>query len=340
MQMKNEHQQGVIEEFEKKIQRLENRLEKDKEEKEKLQKQLSVVLTENAELKIHRSLMVLSGYESKTEYLSYFLKPNGYQIPRAINMPSSSNAHHYLYASISALIYGNVYIFGGWSEYKFRIAVISGCEIQELENKLNFNYDWNSAALTAANQQSALLCFPNDEEWKKCEEFDGTSISMKPATKYSHKASCLAFLNDEVIVVSSWEYDGPKKVENFNGVSWAQRGDFPKAIYLHSCIGVHHGYLLFGGQYEDQGEYYHPKDVYLLRKSEWTVVGQLKKGHTYSSATKIGNTIYLVSGSSKPFAVEKLEWDGEKISSAKVISDHSSEFYRPIIFPVDKFYCA
>ncbi|CAG5108385.1 Oidioi.mRNA.OKI2018_I69.chr1.g3770.t1.cds [Oikopleura dioica] len=287
------------------------------------------------------SLMVLSGYKSQTEFLSYVLKPDGSESPRTIKIPSSKNGDHYLFASISALIRGKIYIFGEGSniDYGLRIRMISWCGIKELDVKLNNNYYFGSSVVTAADQQSALICFPDDENFKKCEEFDGSAVSIKPATKYSHRDSCLALYKNQPVAVSSELSDGYKKVEKFDGASWTEMEDFPKAILVHSCIGVFDGYLLLGGSYQENNKYYSIKDVYLLRNSRWTVVGRLNEYHWYSSATRIGNTIYLVSGKKEPFAVEKLEWDGEKISSAKVVNNHSSKFYRPIIFPVDEFYC-
>ncbi|CAG5108415.1 Oidioi.mRNA.OKI2018_I69.chr1.g3784.t1.cds [Oikopleura dioica] len=287
------------------------------------------------------SLMVLSGYRSKTKFLSYVLKPDGSESHRRIKIPSSNKQFHYLYAAISALIRGKIYIFGagGINDSGLRIRMISGCGIKELDVKLNNQYYWGSSVVTAADQQSAMICFPEDEERKKCDEFDGSAVSIKPATKYSHKNSCLALYSDQPVAVSSHLSDGYKKVEKFDGATWTEMEDFPKAILVHSCIGVFDGYLLLGGSYQENNEYYSSKDVYLLRDSKWTVVGKLNEKHWYSSATRIGNTIYLVGGSKEPFAVEKLEWDGEEISSAKVINNHSGDFPRPIIFPVDEFYC-
>ncbi|CAG5111210.1 Oidioi.mRNA.OKI2018_I69.chr2.g5540.t1.cds [Oikopleura dioica] len=282
---------------------------------------------EDLENQEKNSLMVLS-YQSKTEFLSYVLKPDGSESSRTIKMPSSSHEYHYLYWSISALVRGKVYVIGGYGEYKFRIAMINDCEIEELDAKLGNSYSLSSAAVTAADQQSALICFPY-EKYKKCEEFDGSVVSTKPATKYSHEDSCLALYHDHAVAVGSYRSDGRKKVEKFDGDSWTELPDFPKKIYFHSCIGVYDGFLVL--------EY--SKDVYLLRDSKWTVVGQLNEFHSFSSAARIGNTIYLVSGNSKPYAVEKLEWDGEQIASAEVINNHSSTFIRPIIFPVDEFYC-
>ncbi|CAG5108381.1 Oidioi.mRNA.OKI2018_I69.chr1.g3768.t1.cds [Oikopleura dioica] len=327
-------------------------LKEEHKEKENLNKQLSYRLTEIDELKAEsencfgrekNSLMILSGFENKTELLSYVLKPDGSQNSVEIKMPFSGHKYHYLNSSIYALIRGKVYIFGGYYKgYELRIAMISGCEIKELESKLNSHFTYNSAAVTAADQQSAMICFPRDDEWRSCEEFDGTDVSIKPATKYSHKGSCLALYNNKPVTVSSSLSDGYKKVEKFDGVSWIELEDFPSAIYFHSCIGVFDGYLLFGAKYKNNGKYGNSKDVYLLRDSKWTVVGKLNEFHSYSTATRIGNTIYLVSGRNQRshiYAVEKLEWDGEKISSAKVIKNHSKEFIRPIVFPVDEFYC-
>ncbi|CAG5111208.1 Oidioi.mRNA.OKI2018_I69.chr2.g5538.t1.cds [Oikopleura dioica] len=289
------------------------------------------------ELKNSRSLMVLSGYESQTEILSYVVKPDGSKSSRTIKMPPSSHTYHYLYHSISALIRGKVYIFSGYQDYEFRISMINGCEIEELDVKLNNWYYYSSATVTAADQQSALICFSYDE-YKNCEEFDGSAVSIKPATKYSHRSSCLALYFDQPVGIGSSLSDGYKKVEKFDGGSWIELPDFPKAISFHSCIGVYDGFLLLGGYYSDDRE--DSKDVYLFRDSKWTVVGQLNEFHRFSSAARIGNTIYLVSGSKEPNAVEKLEWDSEKISSAKVINNHSGIFFRPIIFPVAECFCA
>ena len=74
----------------------------------------------------------------------------------------------------------------------------------------------------------AMICFPKDEEWKKCEQFDGSAVSIKQATKYSHRSSCLALYHDQAVAVSSYLSGGYKKVEKFDGASWTEMEDFPK----------------------------------------------------------------------------------------------------------------
>ena len=69
------------------------------------------------------SLMVLSGFTSQTEFLSYVLKPDGSESPRTIKIPSSKNEYHYLYASISALIRGKIYIFGEGRGLNYQLRV-------------------------------------------------------------------------------------------------------------------------------------------------------------------------------------------------------------------------
>ena len=105
-------------------------LSRKENEKERIERQLSnreteiqklMVENENCFGKEKNSLMVLSGYESQSEYLSYLLKPDGSKSSRTIKMPSSSHEDHYLYGSISALIRGKVYIFGGDGGHKFRV---------------------------------------------------------------------------------------------------------------------------------------------------------------------------------------------------------------------------
>ena len=115
--------------------------------------------------------MVISGY--KEEFISYVLKSDGDRSYRKISMPSSTNEHHYLLGSISSLIQGKVYIFGGlYRDYSSRvshreyynfnltkIAMVNDCEIKELHVKLDNWYTWNSAAVTAADQQSGKDVF-------------------------------------------------------------------------------------------------------------------------------------------------------------------------------------
>ena len=125
--------------------------------------------------------------------------------------------------------------------------MINGCEIEELDVKLNNRYLWTSATVTAADQQSgkgqvkmfkkwtrfylilflALICFPL-EEHKNCEEFDGSVFSVKRETKYSHEASCLALYHYQPVAVGSYLSDGSKKVEKFDGASWTELPDFSK----------------------------------------------------------------------------------------------------------------
>ena len=106
-------------------------LQRSKNEKEEIETRLLNYVRDFEQLELENencygreknSLMVLSGYQSQTEFLSYVLKPDGSESSRTIKMPSSSHSFHYLYASISALIRGKVYIFGGDGEYDFRVS--------------------------------------------------------------------------------------------------------------------------------------------------------------------------------------------------------------------------
>ncbi|CAG5104010.1 Oidioi.mRNA.OKI2018_I69.chr1.g1045.t1.cds [Oikopleura dioica] len=106
----------------------------------------------------------------------------------------------------------------GWysSEYKFKISTISGCEIIELDAKLRFGYSTESSVVTVADQQSAIICFSNDEAWKQCEEFDGRDVSLKPATKYPHWNSCQYTLTPASVFTTdilSWEVDTKRNIE-------------------------------------------------------------------------------------------------------------------------------
>ena len=107
-------------------------LERTEDEKEAIETRMSNYERDLEKLKFENencfgreknSLMVLSGFTSQTEFLSYVLKPDGSESPRTIKIPSSKNEYHYLYASISALIRGKIYIFGEGRGLNYQLRV-------------------------------------------------------------------------------------------------------------------------------------------------------------------------------------------------------------------------
>ncbi|CAG5084542.1 Oidioi.mRNA.OKI2018_I69.PAR.g10668.t1.cds [Oikopleura dioica] len=214
--------------------------------------------------------------------------------------------------------------------------MIDDCQIKEIDLRLGLSINFQSAAVTMADQESALICFEN-QSFKKCEEFNGSDVVSRPSTTYSHDSACMGIHERNSVVVGSFEEEGANKVEKFNGTSWTKLPDHPKALNGHSCIGVEAGMLVLGGFDNDEDSY--NVEVFLLRDAMWTIVGQLNKFHWFSSPLKIGKFIYLVSGYEQPFPVEELQWNGTEVTNAKVIGNNCCPTNRPIIFQVDEFYC-
>ncbi|CAG5078075.1 Oidioi.mRNA.OKI2018_I69.PAR.g8892.t1.cds [Oikopleura dioica] len=170
---------------------------------------------------------------------------------------------------------------------------------------------------------------------------------------------------------------GFSKVEEFNGENWNTLEDFPRYIKYHSCLGIDDGLLVFGGSQimnepmlekataklnADRSLYgelnaQYKNGVYIYYQSVWKMIGYLKNDHAYLSLSKIGSTIFLVSGveygdlewHAETFPVETVFWDAEtsefwdmdyvdftNSTLGNTIRYHEESFKRPLVFPVSK----
>lgn len=77
-----------------------------------------------------------------------------------------------------------------------------------------------------------MLCFERkyiniDIGWngtsQKCVEYDGRdSVDERASTIYTHRDSCLAFLNGKAMALGSSLTDGNRKVEEFDNGNWTE----------------------------------------------------------------------------------------------------------------------
>ena len=82
-----------------------------------------------------------------------------------------------------------------------------------------------------------MICFGiNEQEYKKCDTFDGTTVGSLPNSFQRHHWGCLAHSNDFPTAVGGFvdasgspsTYPTSSSVESFNGHSWTTLTDHPK----------------------------------------------------------------------------------------------------------------
>ena len=111
-----------------------------------------------------------------------------------------------------------------------KIAKLVGCEWIEEPSRLINPYDSWSAALSIEHEGKALICFPADDETKKCEVFDPatSSSSSTHSSIFPHYGGMLGLYKGQATTVGNDGFgNDTNKVETISSSGWSSLPDFP-----------------------------------------------------------------------------------------------------------------
>lgn len=86
-----------------------------------------------------------------------------------------------------------------------------------------------SAALPIEHGEKALICFPDDGSYKKCEIFDSKASILTAGTAFSHRGGKLGFYKGKPTTVGTTLglSDELNKVETLSTSGWLNLADHP-----------------------------------------------------------------------------------------------------------------
>ncbi|CBY11184.1 unnamed protein product [Oikopleura dioica] len=255
-----------------------------------------------------------------TDDYSFIISGDGkYQENRYYQSPNNQ-----LYGSAFAILNDEVYIFGSnVASARNRISKIVGCSIIELEIKLlrDVYADYSSLVTVPEIKDEVVICGGFD---KSCESFDGENSIILSSTKVLHKRGCMALYEGQATLVGG----ETSRVEALALSGWQDEPSHPVSnVQRQACVSVSNGIISAGG-YDGSNDI---KDVYLFRKEEWTVVGQLKEDHRDATMIAFDYFFMVFSGITSPYSVERADWNGNQVTSSEVLRN-TTTCYRPIVF--------
>ncbi|CAG5102267.1 Oidioi.mRNA.OKI2018_I69.chr1.g221.t1.cds [Oikopleura dioica] len=313
-------------------------------------KEPSILKSQNNETE--KYFFVLADDNEKPR-LSYVISTTGaFKEDRVIQTPETVSSWGFLGRAGSAMVNGKMHIFGGTADTR-KIGILDGCEIRRLRYRLINEYTTSSSIVSVPTLQgsNALLCFDFKQTGKECEEFNGEISLRTIPSEVTHLGACLAIFKGQPTAVSSYEPDGWKTVETRGQDGWSFLSEHPRKLKYHTCLGLADGLMTIGG--EDFDGFQRINDIWLLRDSDWNLVGTLKqvpyffflflteflfKQAWYASSFLISGEIFAISGD-YPYAIEKIEWDGTSVVSSEIINNHPAYYAKPIVFETDAEFC-
>merc|ERR1712037_697311 len=267
------------------------------------------------------------------------------------NTPNGAN---FLYQSVSAIVNGQVYFFGGVNDADsafLKIATLNGCEIVELEARLTREFDEASSALAINGGSEALICWAWYSPFEGCNIFDGTSARDTYASNASHLSGGLAYYNGKPTSVGSTYVTGYKKVESFGENGWEYLPDFPKNIFGHGLVGLESGdMLVIGGQIRDDSnpsilEYHNEVLRMAAHDGSVTSIGDLKRPSYRGAVLAIDNSIYVTDRyySSDTNAIQRIDLnESEEIEGIVIVTSFiqtDAYGHTPILLAVEADFC-
>jgi len=268
------------------------------------------------------------------------------------NTPNGAN---FLYQSVSAIVNGQVYFFGGMNDADsalFKIATLNGCEIVELEARLTRQFDEASSALAINGGSEALICWAWYNPFEGCNIFDGTSARDTYASNASHLSGGLAYYNGKPTSVSSTYVTGHRKVESFGENGWEYLPDFPKNIFGHKLVGLESGdmFVIGGKNRPDDSnpstlEYHNEVLRMSAHDGSVTSVGDLLKNSYRGAVLAIDNSIYVVDSyySRQTNTIQRIDlndWeDIERIEFETTFSQTDAYYHTPMLLAVEADFC-
>lgn len=160
-------------------------------------------------------------------------------------------------------------------------------------------------------------------------------------------------------------------METLTSSGWFSLADFPRFLKIliikiikeiifffsrtafHSLIGLPSGSLLLAGGQRFEDNYVDiEKAIWILGNNTWRKIGEIQnvsvriftdknfsfKADWRVSAIMIKNSIFIVSGSQLPHAIERLDFEGDQLIGQKVIGI-AVENKIPVLFQASASFC-
>ncbi|CAG5109783.1 Oidioi.mRNA.OKI2018_I69.chr2.g4272.t1.cds [Oikopleura dioica] len=239
----------------------------------------------------------------------------------------------FLYGSGSALVNGEMFFFGGQYDNR-QIAKLQDCEFKQMSMRLAREYTYmgslvvipSESGLTRSTSDEIVL-YSGNNNYGYCQEIfehRGTlSISEIDRTQNLHTSGCMGLFDGKPLIVAG----GNSYVEILGTNGWAYKESHPLRLQFHACLTIDDGVITTGG-YKN---YEYIKDVFFLQNGAWSQVGELSNTYKYGSMIIVAGGFLVVDGGESNM-VERVEWDGNHVTSTQNLTEHTGDCYRPTLF--------
>lgn len=252
-------------------------------------------------------------------------------ISPTITAPEREYTRHSEFAVVNDIFH----IFGGTQDSR-KIAKLEGCGFVELPARLNFPLVEGGGSLAVNGGSEALLCWESDGEYydgswpgTSCDVFDGTNSNPTFSATYKHYCGGLAYYQGQPTTVGGCDNAARNKVSTLTTSGWVTltNANHPTGIWSHSIVGLDSGSLLLVGGYN--GDYV--DEIWLLQNNggidSWSQVGNLQKAVTWTSAIRVGESIYVIPGAGDAEnPQQRIDMVGDQVSSCELLGDLGSFF--------------
>ena len=172
------------------------------------------------------------------------MDPNGYTYnTNFFTIEPRTGAYH----SCSALLYGQMFIFGGGTESIVRqVSIVRNCGLRRVGDlSYDFAFGGCNTFKTAQGLQEVLMCFQADNG-KGCHRFDGKDFTKAPTAVSDHFETSLANYNNGAFIIGGTTN---RKMEFLEKSYWTNKGLFPltqETISGYSVVNFGKDLYLFG----------------------------------------------------------------------------------------------
>jgi len=268
--------------------------------------------------------------------------------PSFLNITAPNNDPEYTRYAQSAVVAGQLYLFGGLSDEEDPLDPrkivkfdVDSCKLILLAAMLTDDFTIGHAALATSDGSKALICFPPSPGYNFCDVFDGTTSVPGFNSTYGHLYAGLGLYNGQPTTVGSSNEDGYRKVETLGPNGWTDLPDSPMNYYAPSLVGVANGDLyVLGGRNIDENNFFQ-KSIYKLSKSTWTLMGSLTEAVGYGSAINVGSSIYVFAGENEvpTYPIQRVDISDDNITSTLIGSNQDEKYVFPILSTLDSNNC-
>lgn len=259
-----------------------------------------------------------------------------------------------VWESCSAMLNGNMYIFGGHRNkdvgYKRnQISKVrnSSCKLKRL-GSLDYDFRWGACGTfkfpensdQKAKNERVLLCFADKSE-KFCESYDGNNFFNHTNSIFGHRKTSLANYNGSPMAVGGYSKSNKTEIYDISTDTWTEAAEYPyhDFIYYYATVTTPLGVLILGGYGADGDEQGIAKStVACFNNSKWSKLDGLQSPRHAHRAIVNEEKVFVVGGSNYQHT-EIWSLDGESYNIKLAQPKLMEYFYYPELFVVDADYC-